>query len=173
MGWTVIWLLNLLKCFQTTSTVLAVKKCILSQAWNYMNGPGMMQVKQSNSRISCLLFGIFWIFYWILNFWSFSHVQVKRDHDCTHATELVLLFAELSPVRQLKLSQCHVAELKYFRILRQNSNPQCRITSMEVDGPDRATTMLHENFNAVHHLTSSLIWTNNQKILKNPQDGFF
>ena len=39
----------------------------------------------------------------------------------------------------------------------------------------RATTMLHENFNAVHHLTSSLIWTNHRKIsgLKNPQNGLF
>ena len=33
--------------------------------------------------------------------------------------------------------------------------------------------MLHENLNAAHHLTSSLIQTNHQKILKNPQNGFF
>ena len=28
--------------------------------------------------------------------------------------------------------------------------------------------MLHENLNAAHHLTSSLIQTNHRKILKNP-----
>ena len=34
--------------------------------------------------------------------------------------------------------------------------------------------MLHENLNtAQHHPTSSLIWTNHWKILKNPQNGFF
>ena len=38
---------------------------------------------------------------------------------------------------------------------------------------NRATKMLHENLNAAHHLTSSLIWTNHRKILKNPQNGFF
>ena len=37
----------------------------------------------------------------------------------------------------------------------------------------RATTMLHENLNDVHHLTSSLIRTNHRNILKNPQNGFF
>ena len=38
---------------------------------------------------------------------------------------------------------------------------------------NQATTMLHENLNAVHHLTSSLILTTHLKILKNPQNGFF
>ena len=33
--------------------------------------------------------------------------------------------------------------------------------------------MLHENLNAEHHLTGSLIRTNHWKILKNPQNGFF
>ena len=33
--------------------------------------------------------------------------------------------------------------------------------------------MLHVNLNAAHHLTSSLILLNLQKILKNPQNGFF
>ena len=37
----------------------------------------------------------------------------------------------------------------------------------------RATTMLNENLNAEHHLTSSLIQTNHLRILKNPQNGFF
>ena len=32
--------------------------------------------------------------------------------------------------------------------------------------------MHHENLNAAHHLTNSLIWTNLQMILKNPQNGF-
>ena len=33
--------------------------------------------------------------------------------------------------------------------------------------------MLHENLNAAHHLTSSLIRTNHVKILKNLQNEFF
>ena len=31
--------------------------------------------------------------------------------------------------------------------------------------------MLHDNLNAAHNLTSSLIWTNHWKIMKNPQRG--
>ena len=38
---------------------------------------------------------------------------------------------------------------------------------------NRATKMLHENLNAAHNLTSSLIRTNRWKILKNRQNGFF
>ena len=37
----------------------------------------------------------------------------------------------------------------------------------------QATTMIYENLNAEHHLTSSLIGTNHWKILKNPFCGFF
>ena len=37
---------------------------------------------------------------------------------------------------------------------------------------NQATTMLHDNLNAERHLTSSLIWMNHWKILKNPQNGF-
>ena len=33
--------------------------------------------------------------------------------------------------------------------------------------------MLHENLNAAHHLTNSLIRTYHRKILKNLQNGFF
>ena len=38
---------------------------------------------------------------------------------------------------------------------------------------NRPTKMLHENLNAAHHSTSSLIRKNHQKILKNPQNGSF
>ena len=107
-----------------------------------------------------------------------------------------LFLAELSPFRQLQQSRSWLNFLNIhdFKIeFESTSGPPHRITFMEVNDPDfnafesedsqsstifgqtllslsrweyQATTMLHENLNAAHHRTSSLIQTNHQKNLR-------
>ena len=61
--------------------------------------------------------------------------------NCSHTTEFVLdspgFFGDFSPsYHLLHNSSNHIAELIVLNILRLNSNPPRRITSMEVNGPD-------------------------------------
>ena len=77
----------------------------------------------------------------------------------THATEVVLDRPGFSATFDLLDNSIgHVAELQCFNILRLNSNPTRRITSMEVDDPDfaleSATVLLIHNLELENYVKS-------------------